>query len=104
MNLAVPVGPQVLQARFLYCNTDSDLSEWIEQITPVLQSMFGHLASFIITDEYYVPAMPEPPDTPWTNANDPARVNRLVMHAKINEYAKSLTKLEDYKPRKILVS
>jgi hypothetical protein len=80
-------------------NADSDLSKWIEQITPVLQNMFGHLASFITTDEYYVPAMPEPPDTPWTDANDPGRINRLVMQAKTTEYAKSLTKLEDDKPR-----
>ena len=44
--------------------------------------------------------MPEPPDTPWTDANDPAKVNRLVMQAKkTTEYAKSLTKLEDDKPR-----
>ncbi len=40
-----------------------------------------------------------PPDTPWTDANDPAKVNRLVMQAKTTEYAKSLTKLEDDKPR-----
>ena len=80
-------------------NADSELSKWIEQITPVLQSMFGHLASFITTDEYYVPVMPEPPDTPWTDANDPGRVNRLVLQAKTTEYAKSLTKLEDDKPR-----
>jgi hypothetical protein len=61
--------------------------------------MFDHLASFITTDEYYVPAMPEPPVTPWTDANDPAKVNRLVMQAKTTEYAKSLTKLEDDKPK-----
>ena len=40
-----------------------------------------------------------PPDTPWTDANDPAKVNRLVMQAKTTEHAKSLTKLEDDKPR-----
>ena len=61
--------------------------------------MFGHLASFITTDEYYVPVMPKPPDTPWTDANDPGKVNRLVLQAKTTEYAKSLTKLEDDKPR-----
>jgi hypothetical protein len=32
-------------------NADSDLSKWIEQTTPVLQSMSGYLASFITTDE-----------------------------------------------------
>ncbi len=60
------------------------------------------LATFITTvtdDEYYVPAMPEPPAIPWTNAFDPAKVNRLVMQAKTTEYAKCLTKLEDDKPK-----
>ena len=80
-------------------NADSNLTKWIELITPVLQSMFGHLASFITTDQYYVPAMPEPPDTPWTDTNDPGRLNRLLLQAKAAEYAKSLTKLEDDKPK-----
>ena len=31
-------------------NADSNLSKWIEAIQPFLESLFGHLASFITTD------------------------------------------------------
>ena len=80
-------------------NAESNLSKWIELITPVLQSMFGHLASFITTDAYHEPAAPEPPTTPWTDTNDPGKVNRLVLQARTSEYAKTLAKLEDDKPK-----
>jgi hypothetical protein len=43
-------------------NADSNLSKWIEAIQPFLESLFGHLASFIATEKYHKPKAPKPVD------------------------------------------
>lgn len=80
-------------------NADSNLDKWIEAIQPTLESLFGHLASFITTDKYYVPTFPKAPKVPWTAANDPGEINQTIEKAKANEYAKLAAKLHADKPR-----
>ena len=48
---------------------ETNLLEWIKQLTPVLEKTYGYLAKFIETDEYYKP--PEPIRTVLNNQNDP---------------------------------
>ena len=80
-------------------NADSNLSKWIEAIQPFLESLFGHLASFITTDTYYEPSAPIPPAKPWTKATDPGGIKRAIEKAKATEYARELSKIESDKPR-----
>ncbi len=80
-------------------NADSNLSKWIEAIQPFLESLFGHLASFITTDTYYEPSAPISPAIPWTKATDPGGTKRAIEKAKATEYARELSKIESDKPR-----
>jgi hypothetical protein len=80
-------------------NADSNLSKWIEAIQPFLESLFGHLASFITTDTYYEPCAPISPARPWTKATDPGGIKRAIEKAKATEYARELSKIESDKPR-----
>jgi len=92
----IPGTVPLLQYR---ANADSNLSKWIEAIQPFLESLFGHLASFIATDKYYEPKAPKPPAIPWTNATDPGYINRTIEKANATEYAKELAKIEADKPK-----
>jgi len=92
----IPGTVPLLQYR---ANADSNLSKWIEAIQPFLESLFGHLASFIETDKYYKPKLPKPPATPWTNTTDPNHINRNIERANATEYAKELAKIEADKPK-----
>jgi len=92
----IPGTVPLLQYR---ANADSNLSKWIEAIQPFLESLFGHLASFIATDKYHKPKAPKPPATPWTNATDPGYINRTIEKANATEYAKELAKIEADKPK-----
>ena len=81
-------------------NADSNLSTWIEALQPILESLFGHLASFIATDKYYAPTIPVAPAVvPWTNTTDPGSIQRTIERANATEYAKELSWLEADKPR-----
>ena len=80
-------------------NADCNLEKWLEAIQPLLESLFGHLASFIVTDEYYKPKAPKASRIPWTPANDPGEINRSIEKARASEYAKELAKLEADKPK-----
>ncbi len=64
----------IFQVQYRKGNADSNLSKWIESIQPFLESLFGHLASFITTDTYYKPRAPTPPAKPWTKATDPGGI------------------------------
>jgi len=92
----IPGTVPLLQYR---ANADSNLSKWIEAIQPFLESLFGHLASFIATDKYYEPKAPKPPAIPWTNTTDPGYINRTIEKANATEYAKELAKIEADKPK-----
>ena len=46
-SVEVPGTVPILQYQ---ANADSNLSKWIEALQPILESLFGHLASFIATD------------------------------------------------------
>ena len=80
-------------------NADSNLSKWMEAIQPVLESLFGHLASFIATDKYYTPVAPVPPPVAWTNTTDPGMIQRTIEKANAVEYAKELSRIEKDKPK-----
>ena len=80
-------------------NADSNLDKWIEAIQPVLESLYGHLASFITTDEYYEPVAPIPPLIPWNNQNDPGSIQRNIVKAQVSEYAKEVARLQADKPK-----
>ena len=92
----IPGTVPLLQYR---ANADSNLSKWIEAIQPFLESLFGHLASFIATDKYYEPKAPKPRATPWTNTTDPSNINRTIEKANATEYAKELARIEADKPK-----
>ena len=80
-------------------NADSNLSKWIEALQPILESLFGHLASFIATDKYYAPTIPVAPAVAWNNTTDPGSIKRTIERANATEYAKELSRLEADKPR-----
>lgn len=80
-------------------NAESNLSKWIEAIQPVLESLFGHLATFIATDKYYKPVQPRAPIVPWTTATDPGEIQRTIEKANATEYAKEVARIEADKPR-----
>jgi hypothetical protein len=71
----------------------------IEAIQPFLESLFGHLASFITTYTYYEPSAPIHPAKSWTKATDPGGIKRAIEKAKATEYARELSKIESDKPR-----
>ena len=92
----VPGSVPLLQYR---ANADSNLSKWIEAIQPFLESLFGHLASFIATDKYYKPKTPVAPSTPWTSSNDPTGIKRAIETENAKEYAKQLVRIDADKPK-----
>lgn len=92
----IPGSVPLLQYR---ANADSNLSKWIEAIQPFLESLFGHLASFIATDKYYKPKAPVAPSTPWTSSNDPTGIKRAIETENAKEYAKQLVRIETDKPK-----
>jgi hypothetical protein len=92
----IPGAVPMLQYR---ANAESNLSKWIEAIQPFLESLFGHLASFIATDKYYLPKAPAPRANPWTKATDPGGIKRAIEKAKATEYARDLSKIEADKPK-----
>ena len=51
-------------------NADSNLSKWIEAIQPVLECLFGYLASFIATDKYYKPKALVASTVVWTDVKE----------------------------------
>lgn len=92
-------GSSIIPTLQYKANADCNLDKWIEAIQPLLESLFGHLASFISTDKYYKPAIPTAPAVAWTQHNDPGEINRTIEKAKANEYAKEMARLESDKPK-----
>ena len=92
----IPGTVPILQYK---ANADSNLSTWIEALQPILESLFGHLASFIATDKYYAPTIPVAPTVAWNNTTDPGSIQRTIERANATEYAKELSRLEADKPR-----
>ena len=59
-------------------NADSNLSKWIGAIQPVLECLFGCLASSIATDKYYQPKAPVASTVVWTDVNYRGGLKRAV--------------------------
>ena len=74
-SVEVPGTVPILQYQ---ANADSNLSKWIEALQPILESLFGHLASFIATDKYYAPTIPVAPAVAWTRPTDPGSIQRTM--------------------------
>jgi len=92
----IPGSVPMLQYR---ANAESNLSKWIEAIQPVLECLFGHLASFISTDKYYKPKAPVPSAVAWTDQNDRGGLKRAIETENAREYAKQVVRLESDKPK-----
>ena len=82
-------------------NADSNLSKWIEAIQPFLESLFGHLASFITTDTYYEPSVHQylPLDHGQKRLIQEESNVLSIEKAKATEYARELSEIESDKPR-----
>eukprot|EP01035_Chromulina_nebulosa_P014478 gene14478-19161_t len=81
----IPGAIPILQYK---ANADSNLSTWIEALQPtILESLFGHVASFIATDKYYAPTIPVAPTVAWNKTTDPAgSIQRTIERANATEY------------------
>jgi len=89
-------GAGVPMLRYVH-DKETNLLEWIKQLTPVLEKTYGYLAKFIETDEYYEP--PEPIRTVLNNQNDPTGMLRETQKAANAEYGKLLERLNQDKPK-----
>jgi hypothetical protein len=80
-------------------NADNNLSKWIGAIQPVLECLFGYLASFIATDKYYKPKAPIASTVVRIDVNYRGGLKRAVETESAREYANQLIRLEADKPK-----